>query len=89
MSRIPSIQSTLNLGAGSLGLALLGLPLGSLLATTVIPRLLARWGSRRVIQVASSASAVGLGLIGQAADLAELAGLLVLFGAATGRWTCR
>ncbi len=84
LSRIPSMQSNLHLGAGRLGLALLGLPLGSMLATTVLPRLLARWGSRRVIRVSLFASAIMLALIGQAGNLPELAAVLVGFGAATG-----
>ena len=78
------MQASLHLGAGRLGVALLGLPLGSTLATTLLPRLLARWGSRRVVGVSLSAAAVMLALIGQAGDLPALAGILVGFGAATG-----
>lgn len=84
LSRIPSMQSTLHLGAGSLGVALLGLPLGSFLSTAVVPRLLARWGSRRVVAATVPATAAALATIGQAGTLPALALFLVLLGAATG-----
>jgi MFS family permease len=84
LSRIPSIQSNLHLGAGRLGVALLGLPLGSMLASTLLPRLLARWGSRRVVGVSLSATAVMLAAIGQAGNLLALTAVLVGFGAVTG-----
>jgi MFS family permease len=84
LSRIPSMQSNLHLGTGRLGVALLGLPLGSMLASTLLPRLLSRWGSRLVVGVSLSASAVMLAVIGQAGNLLALTAVLVGFGAVTG-----
>jgi MFS family permease len=72
------------MGSGRLGLALLGLPLGSVLSTIAVPRWLSRLGSRRVVQLSVPASGAALGLVGQAADTFVLALLLVLLGAATG-----
>jgi hypothetical protein len=74
----------LQLGPGKLGLALLGLPLGSMLSTAVIPRLIAHWGSHRVVGVSLPASAGSLALLGQAGDLVALGLLLALLGATTG-----
>jgi MFS family permease len=74
----------LHLGPGELGLALLGLPLGSMLSTAVIPRLIARFGSHRVVAVSLPAAAGSLALLGQASDLLALTLLLVLLGATTG-----
>jgi MFS family permease len=84
LSRIPTEQSALQIGPGKLGLALLGLPLGSMLSTAVVPRLIARWGSHRVVGVSLPATAGSLALLGQAADLLALGLLLVLLGATTG-----
>jgi sugar phosphate permease len=55
-----------------------------MLATTALPRVLSRWGSRRVIGVALTGSAVALAVIGQAGTLLALGSILVLFGALTG-----
>jgi predicted MFS family arabinose efflux permease len=74
----------LHLGPGRLGLALLGLPLGSMLSTSVVPRLLARWGSHRVVGLSLPAVAGSLAALGQAPDLIALGALLLLLGATTG-----
>jgi MFS family permease len=63
---------------------LLGLPLGSMLSTSVVPRLIARWGSHRVVGLSLPATAGSLALLGQASDLVALLLLLVLLGATTG-----
>lgn len=70
--RIPAIKSELGAGAGALGLALLGTPIGSLVAMPLTGWLVARLGSRSV----TLAMAVGLCF---ALPLPALApGLLVL-----------
>jgi MFS family permease len=55
-----------------------------MLFTAVIPRLIARWGSHRVVGVSLPASAGSLALLGQAGSLVALGLLLVLLGATTG-----
>jgi MFS family permease len=51
-AHIPQVQEHLALSDGRLGLALLGAPLGSVLAMLVVAHLLPRAGSRRMVRVA-------------------------------------
>lgn len=51
-AHIPHIKDHLHLGDGSLGIALLGAPIGSMLAMLAVSRLLPKFGSRRVVRVA-------------------------------------
>jgi predicted MFS family arabinose efflux permease len=51
-SRLPAIQDKLDLGTGALGLALLGAPLGLLVAQPLTGALAATIGSRRVLMAA-------------------------------------
>src|SRR6202167_1560197 len=51
-AHIPHMKAHLNLGDGSLGVALLGAPVGSMLAMLAVSRLLPKFGSRRVVRVA-------------------------------------
>jgi MFS family permease len=51
-AHIPHMKDHLHLGDGSLGIALLGAPAGSMLAMLAVSRLLPKFGSRRVIRVA-------------------------------------
>ena len=51
-AHIPHIKDHLHLGDGSLGIALLGAPAGSMLAMLAVSRLLPKFGSRRVVRVA-------------------------------------
>ena len=48
-SRLPSIQDDLGLGTGTLGLALLGAPVGLLIAQPLTGALAATVGSRRLV----------------------------------------
>jgi len=50
-AHIPHVKEQLHLGNGSLGLALLGAPLGSMLAMFLVSRLLPRFGSRSVVRI--------------------------------------
>ncbi len=52
VAHIPHVKSALHLGDGALGLALLGAPLGSVLAMVVVGRALPHHDSRTVVQVA-------------------------------------
>jgi MFS family permease len=51
-AHIPHIKDHLHLSDASLGIALLGAPIGSMLAMLAVSRLLPRVGSRRVVRVA-------------------------------------
>ena len=51
-AHIPQLQHHLGLSDGRLGLALLGAPIGSVLAMVVAARLLPRLGSRRMVRLA-------------------------------------
>lgn len=50
-AHIPHIKEHLHLGDGALGIALLGAPVGSVLAMLLVSRLLPRFGSRQVLRV--------------------------------------
>jgi MFS family permease len=64
-AHIPHMKDHLNLGDGSLGVALLGAPVGSMLAMLAVSRLLPIFGSRRVVRV----SLVGYCLAGPVVGL--------------------
>ncbi|MGC2169382.1 MAG: MFS transporter [Acidimicrobiales bacterium] len=51
-AHIPHVKAHLNLGNGSLGLVLLGAPVGSILAMFLVSRLLPRLGSRTLVRIA-------------------------------------
>jgi predicted MFS family arabinose efflux permease len=84
VSRIPVIQHSLGLNDGQLGLALLGAPLGQILAMPVGPALVHRWTSAVTARGAAIGGAVALGLLGTAGSFVGLAGLLALFGLTLG-----
>jgi len=59
-AHIPHVKEHLHLSDGSLGIALLGAPIGSMLAMLAVSRLLPKFGSRRIVRV----SLVGFGIAG-------------------------
>jgi MFS family permease len=56
VARIPAVQARLGLDPGALGLALLGISVGAVLAMPSSGWLIARWGSRRVVETAGLAA---------------------------------
>jgi predicted MFS family arabinose efflux permease len=82
-SRLPSIQDRLDIGTGALGLALLGAPLGLLLAQPLTGALAATVGSRRVVAAAPLLLAAGI-VPALAVDTATLALATLVVGAANG-----
>src|SRR5690348_16632236 len=58
--RIPAVRAQLGLGAGTLGVALLGVAVGALVAMPVAGRLVARFGSRPVTRAGAVALAAAL-----------------------------
>ncbi|HLT60648.1 MAG TPA: MFS transporter [Microlunatus sp.] len=81
---IPAIKDRLGLHEGTLGLALLGAPVGALLAVIVVGPALARWGSVRVLRLTMIGFALAGPLVGLADSLPALFGALMIFGAFQG-----
>lgn len=82
--RIPYIKRELGLGEGSLGIALLGAPVGVVLAVRVASWAIGRWGSRAVTRAASLATCATLVPIAFAWNLGSLMAALLLIGASLG-----
>src|SRR3954467_5508267 len=83
VSRIPAVQADLGLGSGALGLALLGVPAGSVAASLLLPRVLTG-NARTAVTVAVPFAALTLVLPGVAGSGPSLGATLFVFGAATG-----
>ncbi|MGP1394005.1 MAG: MFS transporter [Inquilinaceae bacterium] len=82
--RIPDVQRSLDLGEAALGLALLGLPVGSLIAMQGTGWLIARFGAARVTLAAMVMTCAAVTLPALAPSLFSLGAALAVFGAATG-----
>jgi MFS family permease len=82
--RIPAVKERLGLTEGSLGIALLGLAVGALLAMQLVGPLLARFGSRPVTRVAALAHVTLLIAPALAWNLGSLLLALGLFGVSIG-----
>ncbi|WP_225412389.1 MFS transporter [Stigmatella hybrida] len=81
---IPTVQARLGLSTSLLGLALLGVALGALVAMPLTGMLVARWGSRAVTLVSSLLFCPLVALPVRAPSLPLLLVALVSFGAAYG-----
>lgn len=82
--RIPAVRAHLGLGAGTLGVALLGVAVGALVTMPLAGRLVARYGSRPVTRAGAFAFAAALALPALAPNLVLLTVALVALGAASG-----
>ncbi len=83
-SRIPAVKESLVLGDGALGLALLGMPLGSALVLPFSGRLIGRAGAGRLALATGVATALTATLPGFAPGFWSLACALFLLGMANG-----
>lgn len=83
-AHIPQVKDHLGLSDGTLGLALLGAPLGSVAAMLVVARLLPGLGSRRVVQVSMVGYCAAGPLVGLAGSFAALFATLFAWGAFQG-----
>jgi fucose permease len=81
---IPSVQQKLDLNAGELGIALLGVAIGAVLSIPSTGWLVGRAGGRKVVTLAAIACCIILPLLPLAPSLPVLIVGLVLFGAALG-----
>ncbi len=78
--RIPAVQDRLGLPPGGLGVALLGLTTGAVVALPLSGALIARFGSRRTTRTAAAALCLVLLLLPYAGSLPLLVAVLALFG---------
>jgi fucose permease len=81
---IPWVQARLAIGAGTLGLALLGMAFGALAAMPVAGWLVSRVGTRRIVTITLIGVCLALPLPVLAGSTRSLAMALVLFGACNG-----
>ena len=79
-SRLPTIKGNLGLSSGRLGLALLGLAAGALLAFAAAGFLIARLGSRPVTRAAIAAEGLALVGVSLAGSLPALIGAMLALG---------
>jgi fucose permease len=79
-AHIPHLKDHLNLGDGSLGIALLGAPIGSMLAMLAVSRLLPKYGSRRVVRVALVGYCLAGPLVGLSTSLVTFFIAFLLWG---------
>jgi MFS family permease len=82
--RIPEIQDRLDLSDATLGLALLGMPLGAIVVMPFAGSWAARFGSRVIVRIGTFGICAGVMLPGLAPSLLGLALALVLYGMANG-----
>jgi MFS family permease len=79
-AHIPQLKQHLDLSDGRLGLALLGAPIGSVLAMVVAARLLPLVGSRRMVRVALVGYCIAGPFVGLAGSLAAFFVTFLLWG---------
>lgn len=83
-AHIPDVKAQLGLSDAALGTALLGAPIGSVVASIVVGWLLPRWGSRLVMQLTLVGYALSGITVGLADSAVALFGALTLWGAFQG-----
>lgn len=83
-AHIPQVKAHLRLSDGTLGIALLGAPLGAVTAMLFSAHLLPKFGSRRVVQVALVGYCATGPLVGLTGNLLALFAALYLWGAFQG-----
>jgi MFS family permease len=85
---VPLAKQRAGIDDGTLGLVLLGLGAGSVLAMPLAGYLTARYGCRRVITLASLLICLMLPLLGSVSSLPALIGAVLLFGVGMGSLDC-
>jgi fucose permease len=83
-AHIPGVQAHLGLTYGTLGIALLGAPAGSICAMVASSYLIPRLGSRHVVQIALVGYCATGPVVGISASLPALLGALFVWGAFQG-----
>jgi MFS family permease len=83
-ARIPAVKDDVGLSTGALGVALLGIALGAVVAMPLAGALLVRFGSRTLTRLTLALFCVALPLPALAGSLPALMGALALLGVASG-----
>jgi MFS family permease len=83
-AHIPQVKHHIGLTDGSLGLALLGAPVGSVAAMLVVARVLPLLGSKRMVQISLLGYSLAGPLVGLAGSLPALFAALFAWGAFQG-----
>src|SRR6266568_7408643 len=83
-ARIPAVKDDVGLSTGALGVALLGIALGAVVAMPLAGALLVRFGSRKLTRLTLALFCVTLPLPALAGSLPALLGALALLGIASG-----
>ncbi len=86
LARVPSIKAQVDASTGRLGLALLAMGVGSVLAMPWTGGLTQRLGSATVVRAAAPLACAAWAFIGFAQTPAQLTGLLFVAGAGVGVW---
>ncbi|MFI0482070.1 MFS transporter [Actinomadura sp. 9N215] len=84
VARIPQIKEHLGLSEGSMGVALLGAPVGVVIAVRFAGRIVGRWGSRATTVAAGIVCAASLVPLGLAWNIGALICALLLMGGSLG-----
>lgn len=79
-SRIPTIQSNLNLSASALGTILFALPVGFFISLAFAGNLIAKIGSKNAVLLSAVMYSISLMCIGISGSAAHVAGSLLAFG---------
>jgi len=83
-AHIPQVKDHIGLTDGSLGLALLGAPVGSVAAMLIVARVLPKAGSKRMVQISLLGYCLAGPLVGLAGSLPALFAALFAWGAFQG-----
>jgi MFS family permease len=83
-AHIPHVKASLGLTDGTLGIALLGAPVGAVSAMVASAYLLPRLGSRRIVQIALVGYCAAGPVVGLTGSLPALMGALFVWGAFQG-----
>ncbi len=86
ISRIPALRDALDLSASQVGLVLLSMSGGAVLALPMTGAIVGRVGASRTVRLASSVCIAGLALIGLADAIPLLVAGLFLVGLGSGSW---
>ncbi|ANS80172.1 major facilitator superfamily MFS_1 [Serinicoccus hydrothermalis] len=86
LARVPAVRDHLGADTAQLGLVLMGMGLGSLLAMPFTGRAVDRFGSRRVVIATVLLGCASWGLVAVAPSVPVLLGILLLTGMSLGMW---
>ncbi|MFX0538931.1 MFS transporter [Ornithinimicrobium sp. Y1847] len=86
LARVPAIRDHLDASPAQLGMALMGMGAGSLIAMPFSGRLVDRFGSRAVVTVTVILGCLGWGLVSLAPSVPMLLAILIFTGVHVGIW---